>query len=387
MGRVVFDHVTKRFGDVTAVDDLSLEVADREFLVLVGPSGCGKTTALRMLAGLEDPTSGDISIGERVVTEVAAIDRDIAMVFQSYALYPHMSVRRNIEFPLRSRKVPADERRRLVAEAAAALGLEALLDRKPAQLSGGQRQRVALARAIVRRPQVFLMDEPLSNLDAKLRVQTRAELVELQNRLETTVVYVTHDQVEAMTMADRIAVMDQGILQQVGEPQEVYARPANLFVARFIGNPPMNTVAGSVYWTNGTRGVQLPGGRVELGSAAGEAVRQRGRDDLVVGVRPEHAVLDPEGAVEAVVAVTEVLGHEQHVICRLADGSLFTVRQPNDASPPGTGVEVRIRIDPARVHAFDPQSGLRLDASTAAAPGDGADEAEPPPPADSEAAT
>jgi multiple sugar transport system ATP-binding protein len=363
MGRVAFDHVTKRFGDVTAVDDLSLEVADQEFLVLVGPSGCGKTTALRMLAGLDDPTSGDISIGERVVTEVAAIDRDIAMVFQSYALYPHMTVRRNIEFPLRSRKVPGDERNRLVGEAATALSLETLLDRKPAQLSGGQRQRVALARAIVRRPEVFLMDEPLSNLDAKLRVQTRAELVELQRRLETTVVYVTHDQVEAMTMAHRIAVMDSGLLQQIGPPQEVYAKPANLFVARFIGNPPMNTVAGTVHLSDGTLGVQLPGGRVELPTAVGAAVRERDRDDVVVGVRPEHAVLDPEGGIEATVVVVEVLGHEQHVICRLADESLFIVRQPNDDTPPGRGVGVRIAIDPRRLHVFDPGSGQRLEAS------------------------
>ena len=365
MGRVAFDHVTKSFGDVKAVDDLTLDVADQEFLVLVGPSGCGKTTALRMLAGLDDPTSGDIVIGDRVVTEVAAIDRDIAMVFQSYALYPHMTVRRNIEFPLRSRKIPADERNKLVAEAAAALSLEQLLDRKPAQLSGGQRQRVALARAIVRRPEVFLMDEPLSNLDAKLRVQTRAELVELQRRLETTAVYVTHDQVEAMTMAHRIAVMNEGVLQQVGPPQDVYATPANLFVARFIGNPPMNTVPATVFWTNGSLGVQLSGGRLELAPAAGTAVKERDRDEVVVGVRPEHAVLDPEGAIEATVVVVEVLGHEQHVICRLrdaADDDLFIVRQPNDVTPPGRGVGVRIAIDPARLHVFDPTSGRRLDA-------------------------
>jgi len=357
MGRVAFDHVTKRFGDVTAVDDLTLDVADQEFLVLVGPSGCGKTTALRMLAGLDDPTSGDIVIGERVVTEVAALDRDIAMVFQSYALYPHMTVRRNIEFPLRSRKVPGPERDKLVADAAASLDLGQLLDRKPAQLSGGQRQRVALARAIVRRPAVFLMDEPLSNLDAKLRVQTRAELVELQRRLSTTVVYVTHDQVEAMTMADRIAVMDRGLLQQVGPPQEVYAKPANLFVARFIGNPPMNTVAGKVVVSEGTTSVQVPGGRLELPPAATAAVQERDDADVIVGVRPEHAKLDPEGPLEATVAVVEVLGHEQHVICRLADETLFIVRQPNDDVPPGTGIDVRISVDTRRLHVFDAGPG------------------------------
>src|SRR4051812_548547 len=212
MGRVVLDHVSKRFGDVTAVDDLSLDVANEEFLVLLGPSGCGKSTALRMIAGLEQPTGGTITIGDRVVNDVEPMHRDVAMVFQSYALYPYLSVRENIEFPLKRRKVPPAERNQIVVDAARSLGLDGLLDRKPGKLSGGQRQRVALARAIVRRPQVFLMDEPLSNLDAKLRVQTRAELVELHQRVATTFVYVTHDQVEAMTMGDRIAVMSGGLL-------------------------------------------------------------------------------------------------------------------------------------------------------------------------------
>ncbi len=280
MGRVALEHVSKRFDDVAAVDDLSIDVADEEFLVLLGPSGCGKSTALRMIAGLEDPTSGTITIGERVVTDVEAKDRDIAMVFQSYALYPHMTVRRNIEFPLRSRKVPAAERATLVQEAAESLDLAELLDRKPAQLSGGQRQRVALARAIVRRPQAFLMDEPLSNLDAKLRVQTRAELVELQRRLSATIIYVTHDQVEAMTMGHRIAVLDHGVLQQIGPPQEVYARPANLFVARFIGSPPMNTVAGRVDRIDGALVAQLPGAAVTVPGELAHAVEAvgRGRD-------------------------------------------------------------------------------------------------------------
>ncbi len=264
MGRLGLEHVTKRFDATAAVDDLTLEVADEEFLVLLGPSGCGKSTALRMIAGLERPTEGTITIGDRVVNDVEAKDRDIAMVFQSYALYPHMTVRRNIEFPLRSRKVAADERDKLVNDAAESLGLDGLLDRKPAQLSGGQRQRVALARAIVRRPQAFLMDEPLSNLDAKLRVQTRAELVELQRRLAATILYVTHDQVEAMTMGHRIAILDAGVLQQVGPPQEVYAQPANLFVARFIGSPPMNTVAGRVVNDGDTMSIAIPGGRAPL---------------------------------------------------------------------------------------------------------------------------
>jgi len=264
MARVALERVTKSFGDVTAVDDLSLDIADREFLVLLGPSGCGKSTALRMIAGLEDPTDGVIRIGDQIVNDVDPKDRDVAMVFQSYALYPHMTVRRNIEFPLRTRSISADERSKLVLEAARVLGLDDLLARKPGQLSGGQRQRVALARAIVRRPEAFLMDEPLSNLDAKLRVATRAELVELHRRLETTVVYVTHDQVEAMTMATRIAILDRGRLQQVAPPQEVYDRPANLFVAAFIGSPPMNTVTGTVIGEPGAPRLRVPGAELAL---------------------------------------------------------------------------------------------------------------------------
>jgi ABC-type sugar transport system ATPase subunit len=266
------------------------------------------------------------------------------MVFQSYALYPHMTVRRNIEFPLRSRKMPADERRRLVDDAAESLGLTELLDRKPGQLSGGQRQRVALARAIVRRPQAFLMDEPLSNLDAKLRVQTRAELVELQRRLAATVVYVTHDQVEAMTMGHRIAILDRGVLQQVGAPQDVYARPANLFVARFIGSPPMNTMTGSV------AAALVPNGR-------------DGRE-VVVGVRPEELRFAPPGGetpgVDATVSVIESLGHERHVICRLEDGQLAIVRQTAHEAAPREGEAVRLVAD--AVHRFDPQTGERVDA-------------------------
>jgi len=291
MGRVALDHVSKRFDDVAAVDDLSLDVADEEFLVLLGPSGCGKSTALRMIAGLEDPTAGTITIGDRVVNDVEAKDRDISMVFQSYALYPHMTVRKNIEFPLRSRKVAVAEREQLVRDAAASLALEPLLDRKPAQLSGGQRQRVALARAIVRRPQAFLMDEPLSNLDAKLRVQTRAELVELQRRLSATVIYVTHDQVEAMTMGHRIAVLDGGVLQQVGAPQDVYARPANLFVARFIGSPPMNTVTGRIDRIDDTLVAQIPGGHIPLEAELASAVTASGVDEVVIGlIGPARAV-------------------------------------------------------------------------------------------------
>src|SRR5574340_1134363 len=240
MASVTYENVVKKFGDMVAVDNMNFHVKDKEFLVLVGPSGCGKTTALRLLAGLEDITGGAISIGERVVNDVAPKDRDIAMVFQSYALYPHMSVYDNMAFGLRLRKTPKSEIDRRVKEAADILGIGQLLQRKPKQLSGGQRQRVALGRAIVREPKVFLMDEPLSNLDAKLRVQTRAEISKLHQRLETTFIYVTHDQTEAMTMATRIAVMKNGILQQLDTPQNLYDNPANMFVAGFIGSPAMN---------------------------------------------------------------------------------------------------------------------------------------------------
>jgi ABC-type sugar transport system ATPase subunit len=362
MGRVALEHVSKRFDDVAAVDDLTLAAADEEFLVLLGPSGCGKSTALRIIAGLEDPTAGTITIGDRVVNDVEAKDRDISMVFQSYALYPHMTVRRNIEFPLRSRKVPSAEREQLVNDAADSLALGPLLDRKPAQLSGGQRQRVALARAIVRRPQAFLMDEPLSNLDAKLRVQTRAELVELQRRLSATIVYVTHDQIEAMTMGHRIAVLDAGVLQQVGAPQEVYARPANLFVARFIGSPPMNTVTGSIDRINDTLVAQIPGGHVPLDPELATAVETSGLQEVVIGVRPEDLRFDTVDGVPALVSVVESLGHERHVICRLEDQQLVIVRQDAHEAAPAEGSSTFLVADPHALHVFDPGSGTRVGA-------------------------
>ena len=337
MASVAFEHVTKRFGDVVAVDDLDLHIADQEFLVLLGPSGCGKSTALRMVAGLEALSDGAIRIGEQRVDRIDPKDRDLAMVFQSYALYPHKSVRQNIEFPLRSRKVPASERARLVDEAAGQLGLGGLLDRKPRELSGGQRQRVALARAIVRRPAVFLMDEPLSNLDAKMRTATRAELVELHQRLGTTFVYVTHDQVEAMTMASRVAVMSEGSLQQLGAPQEVYDRPANVFVAQFIGSPPMNVLPGPVA---GPLGV--------------------GSDDVVVGIRPEHLTLDSEG-LPATVRVVESLGHEQHVVCEVVGAGLVIVRTSAHADVPGEGTATHLSAPRHRLHLFDAATGERLD--------------------------
>jgi multiple sugar transport system ATP-binding protein len=360
LGRVAFEHVTKRFGDVVAVDDLTLEIEDREFLILLGPSGCGKSTALRMIAGLDDPTEGIVRIGDQIVNDVEPKDRDVAMVFQSYALYPHMTVRRNIEFPLRTRRVDVGERAQLVAEAARTLGLDELLDRKPAQLSGGQRQRVALARAIVRRPQAFLMDEPLSNLDAKLRVATRAELVELHRRLGTTVVYVTHDQVEAMTMGTRIAILEAGRLQQVGPPQEVYARPANLFVARFIGSPPMNTVTGEIVGEAGALRVRLPGAELALPDAASAAIARAGLREVVLGVRPEHLVLDGAGELPATVTVVESLGHERHIICRLTDSQMVIARVGSGEPAPAEGARVQLGTQPAHLHLFDAATTERV---------------------------
>jgi multiple sugar transport system ATP-binding protein len=297
MASITFEHVTKQFDETKAVDDLSIQVADGEFLVLVGPSGCGKTTALRMLAGLEEITEGRILIGDRVVNNVAPGGRNVAMVFQSYALYPHMTVYQNLAFSLRNYKVPKEEITRRVQQAAEILELDALLKRKPKQLSGGQRQRVALGRAIVREPDAFLMDEPLSNLDAALRVQTRAEILKLQRRLRTTTIYVTHDQIEAMTMGDRIAVMSKGVLQQIGTPEELYTRPANTFVATFIGSPSMNLMPSSTLGVGGT--------------------------NQLVGFRPEHVQLGnsrPNAAMyEALVEVVEYLGDEQLAHLRLGD--------------------------------------------------------------------
>jgi ABC-type sugar transport system ATPase subunit len=333
---VRLDSVTKRFGDAVAVDDLDLDVRDGELLVLLGPSGCGKSTALRLVAGLEQPDRGSVRIGDRDVTGVDGRDRDVAMVFQSYALYPHLTVRRNIEFPLRARKVPEAERASLVAEAARQLGLDELLERKPRALSGGERQRVALARAIVRRPAVFLLDEPLSNLDAQLRTSTRAELVDLHRRLGTTFVHVTHDQVEAMTMATRIAVLDRGRLQQVGRPQEVYDRPANAFVARFVGTPPMNVIDGASALT----GSPEPG--------------------VLVGVRPEHVHLGAGGAAVVVRAV-EALGHEHLVVTATERGEEVVARVGLGSAVPPVGERTTAGTEPAHVQRFDPSSGERLD--------------------------
>jgi multiple sugar transport system ATP-binding protein len=353
-----FDGVTKHFDDAIAVDNLDLEVADGELLVLLGPSGCGKTTALRMVAGLEDVSRGTIRIGERVVNDIEPKDRDVAMVFQSYALYPHLSVAKNIEFPLRQRGVDKAERDRMVNETADTLGLSALLGRRPGQLSGGQRQRVALARAIVRSPQAFLMDEPLSNLDATLRTQTRADIVTLQQRLGTTTLYVTHDQVEAMTMGHRIAVMSAGVLQQVAPPQEIYETPANVFVAGFIGSPGMNLLSGESDPTMGARVVRIGTGTIPVPArvAVNRAVK------VVVGCRPESLSIDPEGTFGATVSIVELLGSEVHVVCRVGEARVV-VRQELSRPRPSIGEDVRLHADPSAVHVFDAVTGSRLPVS------------------------
>jgi multiple sugar transport system ATP-binding protein len=334
---VRLESLTKMFDGVTAVDDVTLDIADREFMVLLGPSGCGKSTLLRMIAGLESPTSGVVSIGGVAVNDVEPKERDVAMVFQSYALYPHKTVRANIEFPLKVRKVPKTERAAAAEQAAAALGLTDYLGRKPGQLSGGQRQRVALARAIVRQPAVFCMDEPLSNLDAKLRSETRAELVALHRRLSSTFVYVTHDQVEAMTMGTRVAVMHSGRLEQVGTPAEVYARPASVFVAGFIGTPPMNV---------------LPAGLAE------------GPDDersLQVGIRPEHVVVDDTAPLRATVSLVEQLGHEVLVYCLVGDTRIVVRGAADGDLVAQVGDEVGLRLPAEHRHHFDPATGRRVD--------------------------
>jgi multiple sugar transport system ATP-binding protein len=365
MAGVVYDHVTKRFDDVVAVDDLTLEVPDQEFLVLVGPSGCGKSTALRLLAGLEEITRGNIYVGDRLVNSVPAKDRDIAMVFQSYALYPHMSVYDNLAFGLALRKVPKPEIRRRVREAAQTLDIEGLLGRKPRHLSGGQRQRVALGRAIVREPAVFLFDEPLSNLDAKLRVQTRAEINKLHQRLGTTFIYVTHDQVEAMTMATRIAVLRDGALQQVGEPQELYDKPCNVFVAGFIGSPEMNLFKVSVLGSTEEMFLDGPAFRLPVPKEKATPLTPYIGKEIIFGIRPEsiHDVeYSPQGIaaarIKARVDVTELMGNE--VFLHLLNGNQpFLARvSPRTSARPGHDIEVA--LDMSQMYAFDPQSKQAL---------------------------
>ncbi len=348
MATVSFQDTTRFYAGVErpAVDGLDLEVADGEFLVLVGPSGCGKSTTLRMLAGLEGVDDGSIHIGDRDVTELPPKDRDIAMVFQNYALYPHMSVGENIGFHLKLAKMPKAERERRVQEAAKVLDLTEYLDRKPAKLSGGQRQRVAMGRAIVREPSVFLMDEPLSNLDAKLRVQTRTQIASLQRRLGVTTLYVTHDQVEAMTMGDRVAVLKDGVLQQVDTPIGLFARPVNVFVAGFIGSPAMNLLETTVD-AEGALGVPLTPAQRSALTGPG----------IVVGVRPEGWTIG-EGGFDAIVEVVEELGSDQYLYCRDGD-RVLTVRTPG-MSPWQRGQTIALAPQVGSVHLFDAATGDRL---------------------------
>jgi multiple sugar transport system ATP-binding protein len=375
MAGITFQGVTKRFGDDTvAVDDLDLEISDGEFMIFVGPSGCGKTTALRMVAGLEHPTEGEILIGDKVVNDLDPVDRDIAMVFQNYALYPHMTVRDNIGFPLRMQNVSKDERKRRIEDAAKLLGIGELLDRKPGALSGGQRQRVAMGRAIVRHPTSFLMDEPLSNLDAKLRVQMRAELVKLHQRLGVTTLYVTHDQTEAMTLGERVAVLSRGVIQQVDTPGELYNRPANTFVATFIGSPAMNFLRARL--SDG--GIAFANYRLELPDRM-LAGLDRAEREVLLGLRPEH-FFDPRlvpseatrNSIPVTVELTEQLGSETLLYFR-ADGieaelssegevelggALVARLDPRTQASPGE--RLVLGIDAERAHLFDPATGDTL---------------------------
>ena len=353
MASVTFKNVVKKFGSFTAVAKLDLEVRDKEFLVLLGPSGCGKTTTMRMVAGLEEVTAGEIYIGGDQVNDVLPKYRDVAMVFQSYALYPHLSVEENIGYPLRIRKVPMPERRRIVAEVARRVELDSMLSRLPKELSGGQRQRVALARAIVRTPRVFLMDEPLSNLDAKLRVQMRAELKHLQHELQVTTIYVTHDQIEAMTLADRVAVMNQGMIEQLGKPKEIYNDPRTLFVAGFMGSPPMNLAKGEVKdgAFKGSGGLRVEGlGRANVARA-------------VLGVRPEdlHVVGTSEPGVHFVAPIysVELTGESTLVSVHAGDG-LLTLRADKNFAGDFDQI-IGVKASPDRVFLFDQQTGNRVD--------------------------
>jgi len=358
MASVTYDHVTKRFGDIVAVNDLNIHVDDKEFLVLVGPSGCGKTTALRLLAGLEDVSEGKISIGKRVVNDLAPKDRDIAMVFQSYALYPHMTVFDNMAFGLRLRKMDKKEIQRRVDKAANILGIHELLKRKPRQLSGGQRQRVAVGRAIVREPNVFLLDEPLSNLDAKLRVQTRAELSKLHKDLATTFIYVTHDQVEAMTMASRIAVINFGLLQQIDTPFNLYEKPANKFVAGFIGSPAMNFFDAKISKADGKLVADCGPFKIDLPKSRNKAVEGYAGKSITLGIRPEdiHSskFTPPDispAKVDAKVEVVELMGNE--IVAYLKSGPSDYLARVDPRSDFKYGDKVQVVFNADNVHLFD----------------------------------
>ncbi len=365
MASVTYRNIKKNFGDITVISDFNLEVKDKEFIVFVGPSGCGKSTNLRMLAGLEEITEGEILIGDRVVNDVPPKDRDIAMVFQSYALYPHMSVYDNMAFGLKLRKTPKDEIARRVKEAAESLGLTPLLDRKPKALSGGQRQRVAVGRAIVREPEVFLMDEPLSNLDAKLRVSARAEISQLHRRLGTTFIYVTHDQVEAMTMGDRIVVLSDGMLQQVDTPRNLYNAPANAFVAGFIGSPSMNFFDSTLVSEEGDLFLDTGDFRLAVPAERKEIYADYVGKEVLFGIRPEH-VHAPEYAPPNIIAapltasteVVELLGHEIHIMGTTGKNSLVaTIDSRFDTT---VGTQVDLIADMNNMHLFDKETEFAI---------------------------
>jgi len=362
MAEVRLSNITKRFGNNTAVAQINLTIRDKEFLVLVGPSGCGKTTTLRMVAGLEDASEGDIFIGDRRVNDIQPKARDIAMVFQNYALYPHMNVYKNMAFGLQQRKMPKEEIARRVRESAAILGIEELLQRKPKELSGGQRQRVAMGRAIVRQPQVFLFDEPLSNLDAKLRVQMRAELSKLHQKLETTIIYVTHDQVEAMTLADRIVIMEGGRIMQIGTPLEVYNNPANLFVASFIGSPSMNFIDARLVRENDRLCVTAADFHFAVPASLEEKYCHTIGREVVFGIRPEHVLemsdshsLLEAASLEAQVEVVEPLGSEVILLVAAGKQQLTAKVDPSTRAAVDQTIRLAFRMD--KMHLFDKQTG------------------------------
>ncbi|MGV0911407.1 ABC transporter ATP-binding protein [Martelella sp. FOR1707] len=353
MASVDVRKVRKSYGHVEVLHGVDIDIKEGEFVILVGPSGCGKSTLLRMIAGLEEISGGEVAIGGKVVNDVAPKLRDIAMVFQSYALYPHMTVEANMGFSLRLAKAPKDEIKRRVGEAAQILGLEKLLDRYPRNLSGGQRQRVAMGRAIVRQPQVFLFDEPLSNLDAKLRVQMRSEIKQLHQRLKTTIVYVTHDQIEAMTMADRIVVMRDGYVEQYGTPLELYATPKNVFVAGFIGSPGMNLIEGRISADGPLEFVGNGGGRLPLPA---DCTVERGRK-VIYGIRPEHILLDQSG-IDVEVVVVEPTGAETQIICRIGEDEIMVAQR--EWLTVGSHDRLVIRPDLDKIHLFDAETGERI---------------------------
>ena len=366
MASLQLKNIYKRYsGGVTAVTDFSLDIADKEFVILVGPSGCGKSTTLRMIAGLEEISEGELYIGDKLMNDVAPKDRDIAMVFQNYALYPHMTVFENMAFGLKLRKTPKDEINKRVHEAARVLDIEHLLERKPKALSGGQRQRVALGRAIVREPKVFLMDEPLSNLDAKLRVQMRSEISKLHQRLQTTFIYVTHDQTEALTMGTRIVVMKDGIMQQVDSPSELYNHPVNMFVAGFIGSPQMNFCDAVIAEENGAICVKFGSNKVTLSPEKAEKVKEYIGKSVVMGIRPEDLYDDSDSiekyadcVVDAEVEVTEMMGAETYLYL-VIDGVNFVARVKPDSTAE-INTKVKIALDPAKIHIFDKETEKRI---------------------------